>query len=307
MNKLIYFLLAIPLLFASCNNNDLTAEESVQVAFKAQIPGKIDSRANSRGANRVGTRAIGDLKVDKVVCAVFENGTEITNLRQVINVTNDMVFAPRLIKGRTYNIVFWAMQDGCYDVSDLTAIKRAAKDGTSEDDYEAFTTSVSVTVTDSDAQIVELKRPYAQLNIGVNETDWNTVVNTFGLTPEKMVFSTTGKNAFNALTGAATGDDTNISLTVTSSGSELVVDETTYKNIGTFYIFPEESQANFDINFSVYAAGNEPIRENVNISNVPLQANYRTNVVGGLLTGTVTYTIFIKEGFNTDNNQTIGK
>ena len=294
MKRLIYLLLVIPLLFASCSNNEEVAgEETVQVSFCTELPG------------RIGTRSTGDLNVNKVVCAVFENGTEINNLREVIDVaaSGTIVYAPRLIKGRTYNIVFWAMKNDCYDVTDLTAIERASS--APESDYECFTASVQVTVTGSTSETVTLTRPCAQLNLGVTQDDWNTVVNTFNMTPNSIVVNVTGKDTFNALRGTATGSETNVTRTMTVSGSDLVVDGITYKSIAMCYIYPETGQTTADITYTLYDQSYNVIRQDATIQNVPLQANYRTNVVGGLLIGTITYTITFNANFGSEDNNKV--
>ena len=121
-----------------------------------------------------------------------------------------------------------------------------------------------------------------------------------------MVIQIIGKDKFDALTGKATGDDTNITYTLEVSGSDLSANSTTYKNIGTCYVLPEEGKENFSITYSIYGVNDTPIRENVTIDNVPLENNFNTNVVGGLLTGTVTYTITFEQDFDSnDNNETI--
>lgn len=289
MKRLIYLLLVIPLLLASCSNNEEVAGgDTVQVNFCTELPG------------RIGTRSTGDLNVNKVVCAVFENGTEISNLRKVIDVaaSGTIVYAPRLIKGRTYNIVFWAMKDDCYNVTDLTSITRAS--AASESDYECFTKAVQVTVTGSTSETVTLTRPCAQLNLGVTEDDWNTVANTFNMTPNSIVVKVTGKDTFNALTGKTTGSETYVTRTLTVSGSDLVVDVTTYKSIAMCYIYPETGQTTANITYTLNDQSNRVIRQDATIQNVPLQANYRTNVVGGLLIGTITYTITFNANFGSE-------
>lgn len=295
MKKLFYLLLATPLLLASCSNDEeVASEEIVQVSFSTELPG------------RIGTRAASTLNVNKVVCAVFENDTEIKNLREVIDITEagSIEFAPRLIKGRTYDVVFWAMKDGCYDVSDMTAITRVSGGTSSEAEFESFTESVEIEVTGSKSETVTLKRPYAQLNLGVTADDWNAVANenTFNMTPKKMVIKTSGKDTFNALKGTVTGDDADIIRNLDVSGSDLSVGETTYKSIAMCYIYPESSQGNFDVSYTISTEDDRVIRKDVTIQNVPLQANYRTNIVGGLLTGTITNTITFEENFASNNN-----
>lgn len=300
MKKLIYLLLAMPLLFTSCSNDEeMASEETVQVSFSTELPKRIGTRAGTT-----------DLNVNKVVCAVFEDGEEISTLREVITIQEgeDIVFAPRLIKGRTYDVVFWAMKDKNYNVNDMTAITRASETTAAESDFDAFTESVEVEVTGSKSETVTLKRPLAQLNLGVTLDDWNAVASeeTFGMKPTKMIITLTGKDTFNALTGATTGEDKEVTYTLDVSGEDLVAGDETYKSIAMCYVYPDAGQENIDITYTIYDQDNDVIREDVTIQNIPLENNYRTNVVGGLLTGTITYTITFEKDFNTtENNATI--
>ena len=284
MKRLIYLLLAMPLFFTSCSKDEeMVSEESVQVSFSTELPKRIGTRASTT-----------DLNVNKVVCAVFEDGEEIGTLREVITIQEgeDIVFAPRLIKGRTYDVVFWAMKDKNYNVNDMTAITRASETTAAESDFDAFTESVEVEVTGSKSETVTLKRPLAQLNLGVTLDDWNAVASeeTFGMKPTKMIITLTGKDTFNALTGATTGEDKEVTYTLDVSGEDLVAGDETYKSIAMCYVYPDAGQENIDITYTIYDEDN----------------NYRTNVVGGLLTGTITYTITFEKDFNTtENNATI--
>ena len=294
MKKLIYLLLAMPLWFTSCNKEEgMASEETVQVNFSTELPKRIGTRSATTG-----------LTVNKVVCAVFEDDEEISTLREVIEIQEgeDIVFAPRLIKGRTYDVVFWAMKDNNYDVEDMTAITRNTESTATESDLDAFTESVEIEVTGSKSETVMLRRPLAQLNLGVTEDDWNAVASekTFNMTPTKMVITMTGKDTFNALAGTSTGEDVEITRNLTVSGSELTAGEETYKSIAMCYVYPEADKENIDITYTIYDQNEKAIRQDVTIQNIPLENNYRTNVVGGLLTGTITYTITFEEEFEED-------
>lgn len=245
MKKLIYLLMAMPLIFASCSKDEeMASKETIQVSFSTELPKRIGTRAGTT-----------DLNVNKVVCAVFENGAEISTLREVIDIQDgeDIVFAPRLIKGRTYNVVFWAMKDDNYDVDDMTAITRASGATAAESDFDAFTENVEVEVTGSKSETVTLKRPLAQLNLGVTSDDWNAVASdeTFGMTPTKMVITMTGKNTFNALSGTAIGEDTEVTYTLDVSGEDLVAGDETYKSIAMCYVYPDAGQENIDIMYTI--------------------------------------------------------
>lgn len=292
--------MTMPLLFTSCGNDEVAVgEETVQVSFRTEIP------------HTIGTRASSELSVDRVWCAVFENGVEISALREVITIENgsDIVFSPRLIKGRTYDVVFWAAKEGSYNVEDMASITRNSNANVDEENFDAFTAHTSVTVNNSTQTTpITLTRPLAQLNMGVTQEDWNGVAseNTFNMTPTSITISLTGKDTFNALTGTSTGDDKTITYGLSVSDNKFTCVDETYKNIAMCYVLPDAQKENFDITYTIYDQNENAIRENVVIYAVPLQRNYKTNVVGGLLTGIVTYNISLEEDFNaTENNKEI--
>lgn len=296
MKKLIYISLALSFFFASCSKeaeNGLT--ETVVVNLCPEIPGMM------------ATRAAEDLTVNKLVCAVFDEDQEIV-VSETITIIDpaDIHFSPRLIKGRTYDVVFWAMKDGNYDVSDLTAIVRSSNGSLNEADYDAFTATTNIKVDNSVTVPVTLTRPLAQLNIGVTEEDWDAVV-ALGQTPASTSISYESYDAFNALTGGLlTRNHGSITRTAPASGT-FDVGSTTYKSLGSFYVFVDGTTEKrlSDIKFTIKDESGDVIRSNVQIEHVPIQRNYKTNIVGGLLTGTITYNISLGGFADQDKNQTL--
>lgn len=291
MKKLIYLLLAMPLFIASCNNDDIAVnEETVEVSFIAKVP------------QSMGSRAASTLSVDRVYCAIFEDGEEISSLREVISIEDgkDIVFSPRLIKGRTYDVVFWAAKEGFYNVENMTSISPNSKADVDGGSFDAFTAHTTVSVNNTQTNPITLKRPFAQMNIGVTEEDWNGVASptTFNQKPTHITVSFRGKDTFDALAGTVIGEDKTITYDLRVSGNDFTCADIIYKNIAQCFILPDVQKENFDITFTLYDQNNKVIRDNVVIYNVPLQTNYKTNIVGGLLTGTVTYEISFEEGFN---------
>ena len=298
MKKLLMTLIALPMLMMSCNDEMALSEETVEVRFEAEIPAF------------VGTRAGDGLTVNKLVCAVFENGQEIVGHRKTIDVTSasGITYSPRLVKGRTYQVAFWAMKGGNYDVDDMTCITRSATGSANEADYDAFTATSEVTVVNAESKSVSLTRPLAQLNIGITADDWTTASDIFGQTPTTCTISYTAKDAFNALAGVAVGNDAEVVRTVEASGNDLTVENVAYKHLGSCYVLmAEDNKTNLDITLSVFDQNTpaQSIRENVSILSVPFERNYKTNLVGGLLTGTVTYNVSIEQGFSGNNKQGI--
>ena len=294
MKKIIYLLLTIPFFLASCSKEDMAqGEETVQISFKAEIPQVHGTRSTTA-----------DLNVDNVVCAVFENGVEITSLRQTVAINGgNIVYSPRLVKGRTYDVVFWAMKDDNYDVTNMTAISRNANGSTNEADYDAFTATTSVTVQNSMTAPIELTRPLAQLNIGITEEDWEAVTNIFGQTPEVTTITFQAKNQFNALSGATTGQVIDITQTSSAFDDPLSVNGTDYKHLGMYYVLLAElEETTIDLIYTITDNNGIEIRSDVQIPFVPVQRNYKTNIVGGLLTGTIEYEITFGNEFNNEEH-----
>lgn len=294
MKNLIYLLITLPLLFTSCQNDEqAVSEETVQVSFTAGLP------------QQMGTRASSSSSVDKLYCAVFENGVEITALRETIDIVDDqdLVFAPRLIRGRTYDIAFWASKDGAYNVENMESISR--NQGVAEENFDAFTACTSITVNGNASQSITLYRPLAQLNLGVTQEDWDGVANpaTFNMIPKYITLTIDeGKDTFNALQGVATGNDRNLTYNLTVSGAGFSCKGNTYKNIAMCYVLAESEKQTINVSYSIYDEDGDVIQENASIIHVPLQQNYKTNVVGGLLTGNITYSISFDDVFQTDDD-----
>ena len=285
------------LFFTACSKEEIAPKvDIVEVSFCTEFPKPMSTRA----ANLDGY---------KVYCAVFENDVEITSLRTAINVVagQPIVFTPRLVKGRTYNVAFWASKEGAYNVSDMTAIAPTLTSaGITGADYDAFTATTTLTAEGNHSQKITLYRPLAQLNMGVTEADWNTVTDT-AKTPTTIKLTIKDvKTSFNALSGNAFGSTyADITHTLNITGDEFSVDGNTYKNIAQCYVLmptPKQYDSSaFNITYSIYDQNQDAIQENASLIHIPLQANYKTNVVGALLTGVATYTI-TEDNSNDDNN-----
>lgn len=301
MKKQFILLLTAVALLVSCSNDNTNFEgEAVQVSFCAEIPQAMGTRA-----------AAGDLVVNKLVCAVFDkNDNEIATLRKTIDIIDgqDPVFSPRLIKGNSYKIAFWAMKDGCYDVRDMTNISRISDEDKNETDYDAFTYATEIEVLNSEQKEVTLTRPFALLNAGISSEDWDAVTTTFGLTPTTTVVTFQGKKCFNALTGEPVGTAGQISYEMPVSGT-VTVEGKEYKSIASCYILPDflpfqTTDVKPLIYFTIKDQAGNDIRS-VEIPSVTLQSNYKTNIVGSILTGTVSYRISIENAFTNEHNQDI--
>lgn len=270
----------------------------------------------------VQTRAIGDGSgANHLIYAVFdENGKPIEGIHQVSkDVTFPTTETITLAKGQTYKIAFWAQNKACtaYTVSDgIVTINYEGAMGNDET-RDAFFKTVKVTVT-GDAELdVELTRPFAQINVGVTTEDWNAAVAAdIEITESKAVVRQAART-LNLLDGTVddpvdvTFDFANIptdDLSVDLNGDGTAE---TFKYLSMNYILPfdeltgESSTTLNDLEFTFHPKTGNNIVLTQGLDAVPVQRNWRTNIVGRILSGNLDINISIDPDFNGNNNNEI--
>ena len=136
----------------------------------------------------------------------------------------------RLVKGQTYQFVFWAQKSGAghYDTSNMKAISVDYNNISNDESRDAFYTFVGKTkVTGPFSQDVTLKRPFAQLNLGTTAQDWGWA-QTAGVTITDSKVKVTGEvySTLNTFDGTVAGE-TPVEFTlnaIPSQGDLLVTD-----------------------------------------------------------------------------------
>ena len=271
----------------------------------------------------VQTRAIGDGSgADHLIYAVFdENGTPIEGIEQVSkDVTFPTTETITLAKGQTYRIAFWAQNKACtaYTVSDGIVTINYEKASGNDETRDAFFKTVKVTVT-GDAELdVELTRPFAQINVGVTTEDWNAaMVAGIAITKSKAVVKQAA-STLNLLDGTVADpmDVTFDFANIPPSTEALSVDldgegPEDYKYLSMNYILPydattgDASTTLEDLEFTFSPETGNDITLTQGLDAVPVQRNWRTNIVGRILSGDLSLNISIDPGFNGDNNNEI--
>jgi len=319
MNKKLFlgmFAAAGMLLATSCSNDELDVVQSgneAQVSFSLGLEGGIATRAISDGES-----------ADVLMYAVFdEEGNRINTIQKVsrTGVTFPTTENITLAKGQTYKVAFWAQDKDCeaYTVSDdMKVTVNYANDknkGNNDETRDAFFKTVEFTVTGSTSIDVELKRPFAQINVGVTKADWDAAVASGITVAQSSVVIKNAATELNLLDGTVSGE-TEVSYELANIPSEpaiLQVDtdgdgiKEDYNWLSMSYILPSAAPTGYEkaalenVAF-VFASNGEPIEFNQGLNNVPVQRNWRTNIVGKILTGDITFNIVIDEEFEDDHN-----
>ena len=291
---------ALTLLAVGCNKEqvtEVTDGQMVDVTFTAALPGEM------------ATKALGDGQTAKnLYVSVYENDDAKTklNLDKTATFTDlktQVTFS--LVKGKTYNFVFWAQaEDAPYVVTDLKNIK--VKDyttGANDEKRDAFyATRKELKVNGALTETIKLYRPFAQVNFATadyadaEKAGFNPAVSSFTASGAATTFDTF----------AAEGkDEVTVALTETNVPADILktLDGKTYTRLAMNYLIPVGKQGeshNIDVAATFKANNGEAVT--VSAPNAPVQNNYRTNILGNLLTSQVIFNVEIVPIFNEPDN-----
>ena len=211
-----------------------------------------------------------------------------------------------LLQGQEYVGLFWAQVDGqsYYDVTDLREVKVAYPNEANSKTYandearaafcqkKEFTTGRNVSVV--------LERPFAQINLGTTIADLN---DDYEINLEQSSMTVTGvANTFDvaAMTAGTTGSNVVFSYATVpyafNPSETLVANNQTWAYAGMNYVLVPGDAATVDVTYSIKTDVGTVTR---NVPVVPVKKNYRTNLLGNLLTQETAIEIVVDEKFNT--------
>ena len=295
---------ALTLLAVGCNKEQVTDVpdgQMVDVTFTAALPGEM------------ATKALGDGQTAKTLhVSVYENDAEKTKLdldktATFTDLKTQVTFS--LVKGKTYNFVFWAQNEDatCYDIDDLKNVKIYYEGAVANDEKrDAFyATRKELKVNGALTETIKLYRPFAQVNFGT--ADHADAV-AAGFKPVKSVFTATDVanlfDTFNA-EGKVEGPATD-KVTFTEAalpGETLVTKAGDYTWMTMNYIIPVGKQGEKHIsNVSAEFVTEAGVSVTASAPQAPVQNNYRTNIIGNLLTSQVIFNVEIVPIFNEPDN-----
>ena len=317
MKKLNYILIALMTLFlaTSCSQEDsMTAddkEDEATISLSIQLP---DSGPL--------TRAYGEAdEINHLVYQVFQLDNDggivssIFHLEKNANFNPDETVTLSLLKGKSYKIAFWAQkkETGYYNTADLRAVKVNYNAANNDEGQDAFFKTEQFIVKSDASLNVVLNRPFAQLNVGVSDIDL-AKAEAAGLTvTQSKAIIKNVPNTINLIDGAVSGNEDVVTFTMANTPKktnsevlEITVNEvkTLYNHISMSYLLVGAEklilESGLEFEFANADASNSVIFTQ-GLSSVPVQRNYRTNIIGRLLTSDIDFTIIIDELFKDDH------
>lgn len=301
-NLLFLFAAALGMLATSCSNDEQLEGQNGKeqmVTLDAQLE------------NGLLTRAFGDgTTATKLYYAVYEQGTttplavcqdgaDKTRGEKDINMSTTVTL--KLTTGKNYDVLFWAASDGApYSFDQATQEVTVDYDAmkANAESTDAFFAKKSFTVGTTTRSVgVELRRPFAQLNIGTKDIQ-DAVATGFNVADAKSQITVKGLcGKLNLATGAVTeAADRTFALNAIPAGETYPKEGYEYLNMD--YLLVPSYKSLVDVAFSV-EDGVSPAIERT-FTNVPVQRNYRTNIYGSLLTKTTDFNVELKPAFQGD-------
>lgn len=288
-NKMSVMFAVIGMMLAtSCSNDEFDEqfENETPVTFSLGLENAMSTRAISDGSG-----------VNKLIYAVFDKaGNRVAQ-------SDDSAEFPfeekiSLVKGEQYTAVFWAQNEACsaYSISEDFTTITVNYDGALNNDEtrDAFFKSETFTVKEGVSLNIILKRPFAQVNMGVKKADWQTSAYAgFEITKSSVEIkqAATTLNLVDGLVGSPV--DVTFAVNDIPADDKLIVDLNhdgeveEYKYLSMCYFLANDSvngasQTTLDgLKFVLSSEdGSKTLTLQDGLANAPVQRNYRTNIVG---------------------------
>lgn len=221
----------------------------------------------------------------------------------------------KLVADQDYNIVFWAQVDGQqhYIVDDLRSVKiNTYTDESANDESRAAFYAVYPFHTENGVAIretVKLNRPFAQLNLGATtyETSLNLVNGGVIKVESTEVTVSDIANSFNTIDGVGESVEFDGQVTFQAAATPnkeldqttqlLDVKGTEYYWLGMNYLIVTGTADNVKVDVTLNT--NMGVVKHT-VDNVPVKENYRTNILGNLLTTGAVFQVVVDENFIDD-------
>lgn len=287
---------ALAVLAFGCAKENVADEgEKSQVTFTVDVP---EATVTTRGLSDAAT-------TDQLICQVFLNDgnyTPVPELTQTVTVENRKATVNfTLVKGNKYAFIFWAQASGTgyYNTEDLRSVKmNVANVKANEPKMDAFWATETLTATaNPSTKSKTLYRALAQVNFGSKMPDRSDAL---AVTESSITMKGVADIFHPFLGNKSTACEGSVDITfaknATITDEKLKVSEEEYNYLSTAYVFAsKQDQSLTDVSATFkFENGKET---SVSAPNAPIQGNYRTNIIGDLLTVGSTWTITIDSEF----------
>ena len=283
--------------------------------------GKVTFNINLEGAQ---TRAFGEtVNCNQITYTVFDmDGKVVLSDQTETAFTGGATTATvelQLVANQKYKVIFYANNSGStfssYNEGVVTVSYDNKKVNSNIDDAfinkKTYTPAGGTAVenqvftADGNAKTVYLTRPFAQVNIGTNDLTNTAVQNIIDNVSTEFTVSNGLFTQYSAL-----AEENVVSVpysgtyTATTGKPEINTDFPVdgYSNLLSVYLLVPEAKDVINAEYAINLNGSKGSINTLNLSGMPVQMNYRTNVYGSLLTTQNKFDVTIEPAFDGINN-----
>ena len=298
------------MLLPSCSSDDIDIQTGdATVTLTATLPASLQTRAFGDGTTAKNLQMVvceaGDSGIKGGNLAVFDDGTKTVYTTTFAGNSLTTNVPVKLVTGKTYAVICWSDAGSAspYTFNATDHSVDAKYDGftTSDENLDAFYAYQTFTVEGDGTQTIQLRRPFAQLNIGTDDLAAAKAAGFTAATAEVTVPVSTSLDLEDGTVNEPVA--TKFAAKALPEGETFPTSAgTSYDYLAMNYVLTGADKSLVDVNLTVTGNG-APISHTFNT--VPVQRNYRTNIFGSILTNAVNVQVeivpdFDGEGYNYD-------
>ena len=304
MKKIIYSAVAMAFAFfaASCQKEVLEPVAGGNtVTYTVQVPGTL------------ATKALCDevTAVDKVYYEVYRKAEVGVEGAEPVYEGSEPVsngqasFELEFVKNQNFVVLFWAQNKDLqvYDITDLREVTLVAPGLSNNTAAQVFAGSNEVTnCVAANGGNVELTRPISQLNIFTTKESLTFGTKTITLS-ESTVKVDGLYTTYNVAEGAAVVTPTPAEFTFASATVPATQNTDPYAYVAMNYVgFAPNASTTVQVDFTITTSEGDVMHS---VSSVPVRPNYRTNIVGNLLTEAADYNVTLNPAWEEEEHTEI--
>ena len=309
MKKLLYSAAALALAFfaGSCQRENLepVGTGSNTVTYSVQVPGAIATKANPGSVEGVTELVYEVYRLDaddNIVSLAYEDVVTLQGGETKWDLELEFV------KDQKFQVLFWAQKPnvGAYNTGDLREVSLNSATLTANvDDYAAFAGYDYVTncVSHKEGKVT-LVRPISQIQVGTDAA--GLVLGTEGSNKVNITLSTSSMvvkglpTTYNVANGEVVEDVQDVEYTVYNvPAGTFTANSKEYTYVAQNYVaFAASLGTTVEVDFTVTTSEGDVEHT---VSNVPLKPNYRTNIIGNLITENADYSIDLEADWADDD------
>ena len=310
MKKFMLFTSALAGLFlaASCQQENLEPEQmSNTVKFTVEAPGALFTKAEIADGTNVNEVHYAVYKTNDDELHAIGNPNEQPLAQGVVEMQNKRASVEfDLLQDQDYTVIFWAQVagKGHYTLGDLRTITVASNVLGNDETRAAFYAKYQFSTETHTDHTVTLCRPFAQLNLLTTPESLTPVQegqsNGYTIDVKTSEVTVVGlSKTFSTVDGMAPVAEETLTFKMNATPEEqgqetLSVNGKAYHYVSMNYFFVPEEEKLVDIEYTVVTDKGNIAHE---IVAVPVKENYRTNVIGNLLTKETTFEIIVDADF----------